>query len=72
MLRTLLTLLVLLVPSVAQACPVCDSETAQQLRAELRGEALGISVVAIASPFIVTVGLVAAIHFVTGGGGRRP
>lgn len=47
----------------ARACPVCDSETGQQVRAELRDEHLGVSVLATVVPFVLVLGVVAAVHF---------
>ncbi|MGF1632923.1 MAG: hypothetical protein ACFCVE_03655 [Phycisphaerae bacterium] len=48
---------------VVRACPVCDGDTGQQVRAELVDENLGVSLLATVVPFGVVLGVVAAVHF---------
>jgi len=45
------------------ACPVCDTGTGEQVRAGILNEDFGRTLVAVALPFPILLGLVAAIHF---------
>jgi hypothetical protein len=47
---------------IAAACPVCDSETGQQIRAGIAGEGLVVSIIATVLPFLVMVGVVAVVQ----------
>ena len=47
----------------AAACPVCESETGQKVRAGIFGEDFGTNVALTLSPFPVLAGLVALIYF---------
>jgi hypothetical protein len=62
-----LTLAGLSMPDGAIACPVCDRETGRQVRAGIFDEEFGRNLMAATLPFVVFLGVVAAIH-----GGRRP
>jgi hypothetical protein len=53
----------LVVAPPAAACPVCNSDTGQQVRAGLFGEDFGRNLLATALPFPILLGVVAAIHF---------
>ena len=55
----------------AGACPVCDTGTGREVRAELVDENLGVSVLATVAPFAVVLGVVAAVHFGPPRVGRR-
>lgn len=56
-------------PASGSGCPVCNSGTGQQVRAQLLDQHLGISVLATVVPFLIVAIVVAAIHF--GGPCRR-
>ena len=57
-------LLFTLVPaSVASACPLCKSETADAVRAGLVDGNLAISIAATVLPFVLVLGVVACLHF---------
>jgi len=45
------------------ACPVCESSNGRLVRAGIVGEDLGSSLVATTLPFLVILGVTAAIHF---------
>lgn len=64
-------ILAVLISATASACPVCSSETAEEVRSELVDENLGVSVVAIVSPFVVAVGTVVLVQFLPDGARRR-
>lgn len=46
----------------ALACPVCEGETRQQVRATLFGAGSGFHLLAATLPFAVLLGIVALIH----------
>jgi hypothetical protein len=52
-----------LLSTPALACPVCGSETGQQVRAGLAGDGVGLALTATIVPFVVVAGIVAAVHF---------
>jgi hypothetical protein len=52
----------LLGPGQALACPVCESETGQQIRAGIFDERFGRNVLLVLSPFPVLAALGAALH----------
>lgn len=54
--------LLLLAPA-ASACPVCASETGQQVKAGIFNDHFGHKLILTVLPFPVFLGLVAAIHF---------
>lgn len=60
---SLATALVLLVPRLARACTVCDSELGQQVRAGIFGENFWSTLLAVAAPFPVLLGAIAAVQF---------
>jgi hypothetical protein len=62
-LACLASCLSLMLAGAASACPLCDSDTGQEVRAELVDEHLGVSVMATVAPFAVVLGVVAAVHF---------
>lgn len=66
----LLLLSPLLLPTVASACPVCDSEVGQQVREELVDDNLPVSLAATTLPFVAVAGFVAAVHFAPSRRGR--
>ena len=45
------------------ACPLCDTTTAQQVRAGLLDQHLGVSVVGVLLPFAIVFAIVAVVHF---------
>jgi hypothetical protein len=47
----------------AAACPICDSDRAEEVRAGLADDALGRNLLAAALPFGLLAGLVALVHF---------
>lgn len=53
----------LLADDPASACPVCDRETGRQVRAGLFDEDFGFNLLATSLPFVVFLGIAAAIHF---------
>lgn len=55
--------------SLAAACPVCGSETGQQVRAGLFNSDLGVNLLATCLPFALLLGVAAAVH--VGWPGRR-
>jgi hypothetical protein len=63
LLALLALLVVLLLPALAAACPLCATDTAAEVRAGLADDATVRTVAAVASPFIVVAGVVAAVHF---------
>jgi hypothetical protein len=68
--RTILAVVVMLLGSAAaRACPVCDTETGQQVRAGIFGEDFGSNLLVTALPFPVLLLIVALIHL--GGTGRK-
>jgi hypothetical protein len=58
----------ILFASSAWSCPVCDSDTGQQVRAAIVDRDIGLNIVATLIPFAVVLGVTALIHF---GGPRR-
>lgn len=58
--------------SIANACPLCDTGTGKEVRAELVDENLGLSIWATVVPFVIVLGVVAAIHFGPPCFGRKP
>ena len=56
-------LLGLLAPAVASACTICDTETAQQVRAGIFSENFWSILLAVASPFPVLLGATALLHW---------
>lgn len=64
-------IVVLLFALPASACPVCDSPTGEQVRAGIAGDGLAAGLLATLLPFVLTAGVVAAIHF-GGHSQRRP
>jgi hypothetical protein len=62
-LLALAVVMTLVAASPASACPVCDSDTGQQVRAGLFGDEFGRNLLATALPFPILLGVVAAIHF---------
>jgi len=56
----------------ATACPVCDSDSGQQVRAGIFDADFGRTLIAIALPFPILLGMVLAIHFGRPIGGRPP
>lgn len=59
----LATALLLVGPSDASACPVCHTETGQQVRAGIFDESFGRNLVLTLLPFPILAGVAAAIHF---------
>lgn len=59
------TLFVLLLgqSSVVNACPLCDSERAKEVRAGLLDQDLGTNLFAATLPFVVLAGVVGIVHF---------
>jgi len=49
--------------SAAEACPVCDTTTGQQVRAEIFGEAFLPTLFSILAPFPVLLALIALVNF---------
>ena len=47
----------------AWACPVCDSATADQVRAGLSEDLTPTTLAAVAAPFAVIAGVVSLVHF---------
>lgn len=45
------------------ACPLCESETGEQVRAGAFGDGVGYNVLVTALPFPVILGIVALIHY---------
>ena len=56
-------LAVLAAASTAIACPVCDTDTGQQVRAGILDENFGSTLVTVLLPFPILLGVVAMIHF---------
>lgn len=55
--------LVFIIVNVALGCPMCDSSTGKQVRAQLADEHLGLSVLATVVPFVVILVVVGVVHF---------
>jgi hypothetical protein len=55
--------------SVAAACPLCHTQTGEQVRAGIFNSNFGLNLMAMALPFVVFVGVVAWLHR---GGNHRP
>lgn len=49
--------------SFASACPFCQSDTGQQVRAGIFGEDFAYNLMATILPFVLFLAIVAAIHF---------
>ena len=64
-------LCVLSAPTLAFACPVCHTETGQQVRAGIFDEHFGRNLVLTLLPFPVLAVIAAAIHFGIPGGSRK-
>ncbi len=47
----------------ASACPVCNSETGEQVRAGLLDGNLALNLLAVVLPFVVLAGVTTVIHF---------
>ena len=60
---TLLFGLLLLLPAVADACPVCESETGREVRAGIFGEDFGPNLLMTLLPFPILLGIAAAFYF---------
>jgi arginine exporter protein ArgO len=45
------------------ACPVCESSNGRLVRAGIIGDDLGLSLLSTTLPFVVILGITAAIHF---------
>lgn len=58
---------IVLAASEALGCPVCDSNTGQQVRAGVFDDDLPFNTLAAMLPFAILLGIVAVVHF---GGGR--
>ena len=56
-------LLLWLVPLMAAACPICDTETGQQVRSGIFGDDFWMTLAAVAAPFPVLLLAIAAYHF---------
>ena len=70
--RRLAILAVLMAAGAAGACPVCSSETGQEVRAGLVDENLPMAVLGTILPFVVLGGVVAAVRWApVRRGGRR-
>lgn len=69
--RTLATVAACLASSPATACPLCESERADDVRAGLVDEDLGRNLAATVAPFVTLAGLVAAVRFGTAGDEAR-
>lgn len=61
--RNSISLALLLAPSLAFACTVCDSDTGQQVRAGIFGDDFWTTLLAVASPFPVLLSGIAAYHY---------
>ncbi|WP_337174081.1 hypothetical protein [Paludisphaera sp.] len=48
---------------VADACPVCDTDTGRKVRAGIFGEDFGPNLVVTLAPFPIVLGVAAALHF---------
>ena len=49
--------------SAAEACPVCDTTTGQQVRAGIFDHDFGMTLLTVLAPFPVLVFVLAAMHF---------
>ncbi len=61
--RLTVSSLLVLAPSLAAACTVCDSELGQQVRAGIFGEDFWSTLLSVAAPFPFLLGAVAAVQF---------
>jgi len=59
----LTTTCLILFPFVAPACPICDTETGEQVRAGIFGGDFWSTLLVVASPFPVLLVAIAAYHF---------
>ena len=59
-------------PAAAQACPVCDSQLATEIRSGLADDVSLTTLAAISLPFVVMAGIVSLIHFGLAGFRRKP
>lgn len=54
---------VVLAAAPASACPICHSETGEQVRAGIFGEDFGSNLLACVLPFPISLCIAAALHF---------
>ena len=66
--RSFIAVLLVLCCGTALACPVCDSETGDAVRAGIFDGNFWSTLISLALPFPILLGIVAAVHF----GSPRP